>query len=211
MESAGKTAPVVLAQDVAVELGSPRRASVNMTLWTSDAKLVEDGLATLIGPDLNQANGQELDYAQVVMVGLGPAAEADPFKLDAGQYLGRRLPGVMARMVPGRLWLRASEDALAAGADFSLLAAALMEAAREAAGGESVVECCFITRDRASVEGLAGLASEASILSGEHKKIALGVDGDYECEELDCDSCDERPVCDQIREAVTIKRRRRDE
>jgi hypothetical protein len=57
------------------------------------------------------------------------------------------------------------------------------------------------------VEALSQVSTEAAILSGRHKKLVLGVDGEVECRELNCETCDEKPVCDGLRDIV-IKRRR---
>jgi len=202
---------IVLAEDTAVELGCPSRASVNAVIWTRAGREINDGRVSLIGPDLPHLTGAERDYAQIVMLGLTPEAELDPFQLESPQYLTRRLPGVMARMIPGRLWLRGSREAMAQGLDFALIGGALRRAYLELAQGIAGVETIFVTQDRETVERFSPLASEAKILAGQHRKVALAASGDYECEELNCESCDEKPVCDQIREVVTIKRRQRQE
>lgn len=205
-ERSGRDRAIVLAEDTAVELGAPGKASQNAVLWTRDPEKVTDGRVTLIGPDLQDLAGESKDYAQVVMLTIEPEAEADLFKLESAQYLTRLLPGVMARMVPGRLWLRTSRDAVSTGLGFALIASAMRESLLKT-GGVSGVQMLFVTRDREAVEAFSGAAAEAGILAGRHKKIMLGADGDYECEELNCESCDEKPVCDRIREVVTIRRR----
>ena len=200
---------IVLAEDTAVELGPPKRASMNAVLWTNEPGLVNDGRVLLIGPDLAEVQGQERDYAQIMMLELEPGADADLFKLESIQYLSRRLPGVMARMMPGRLWLRVSKQAMKEGLCFPLLSGAFRESYQEQVPGVCKVESLFVTRDRSSVERFSALASEAKILSGQHKKIMLAADGEYECEDLDCGTCDDKEVCDEIREVVTIRRKKR--
>ncbi|MBW2527774.1 MAG: hypothetical protein JRI23_26575 [Deltaproteobacteria bacterium] len=46
-------------------------------------------------------------------------------------------------------------------------------------------------------------------MAGHHKKLSLGVDGELECSDLDCDSCDEQEVCDSLRDVIIKRRRRR--
>jgi hypothetical protein len=65
----------------------------------------------------------------------------------------------------------------------------------------------FVTSSNDDVQALAQIATEAGILAGRHKKLVLGVDGDVECFELNCKTCDEKPVCDSLRDIV-IKRRK---
>ena len=56
------------------------------------------------------------------------------------------------------------------------------------------------------MESLTQIAVEADILSGHHKKLILGADGKIECSELNCEICDEKPVCDNLRD-IAIKGR----
>jgi CO dehydrogenase/acetyl-CoA synthase beta subunit len=201
---------IVLAEETAVELGSPGRASVNVMVWTDEPGRIQDGRVTLIGPDLSRMAGSDHDYAQVVMLEVEPDTNIDVFRLETVQYLSGKVPGMMARMIPGRLWIRISERAMEKGHGFDIIGGALRETylgIKGVAGVESV----FVTRDRETVERFSAVASEAKILTGRHKKIALGVDGDYECDELNCESCDDKEVCDDIREVVVIRRRKRRE
>jgi hypothetical protein len=46
------------------------------------------------------------------------------------------------------------------------------------------------------------------VLSGQHRKLVLREQGVAECDDLDCDSCDERDVCDALRD-VTVRYRKR--
>lgn len=208
MGSAGKGGEIILAADTSVELGSPSRASSHAVIWTREPGLVRHGRISRAGPDISESAGKELDYAQIVLAAIGEG-EPDPFKLESIQFLTRRLPGLMARSIPGRLWLRVSHRAVEAGLDFAVLGTALGAAFQEEVPEVIGVECLFVTSSHECLSLFTGLASEARIYSGRHKKVALGDSGDYECEELNCDDCDEKPVCDRIREVVIIRRKSR--
>ena len=67
-------------------------------------------------------------------------------------------------------------------------------------------EVVFVTSSSDDVNALSQISTEVNILAGRHKKLALGVDGEVECQDLNCDTCDEQPVCDSLRDIV-IKRR----
>ena len=75
--------------------------------------------------------------------------------------------------------------------------------------GVEGVEVVFVTSSSADVEALSQISTEASILAGRHKKLVLGVDGEVECRELNCETCDEQPVCDSLRDIVIKRRSRR--
>jgi CO dehydrogenase/acetyl-CoA synthase beta subunit len=128
----------------------------------------------------------------------------DPFELETTQYLPNRLPGFMARTVPGRLWVRFSKQALDSGFRMHTLGSALLAAFRmdfpEVTGAEVLLAT-------AEVERLDQVAAEFKVLSGQHRKLVLVEDGVYECEDLNCDSCDQKEVCDALKD-ITVRYRK---
>ncbi len=199
---------VVLAANTQVELGHPATASCTLLLLTHDPAQVVSGRVTRIGPDLDALDPDARHaFAQVVMLAADPDASLDPFELDSAQYLFNRLPGYMVRSVPGRLWVRISRRGFEAGLRLTTVGAALIDTYLTEFEGVQACEVLFVTASDADVEALLPLHTEAEILAGKHKKLALGLDGEVECRELDCDTCEEKPVCDTLRDVV-IKRRR---
>lgn len=202
---------VVLGADVALELGHPATASLSLLLSTQRPALVQHRRLSLLGPDLSASPppAGRLPFGQVVMLALGgPGPAPDPFELDSAQLLIHRLPGYMVRSVPGRLWVRISRAGRAAGLCFATVAQALIAAYTGDFVAVTAVEVLFITQSAADVEALAPIALEADVLSRRHKKLYLSPDGDLECTELGCDSCDEKPVCDDLRDIVRQRRAR---
>lgn len=198
---------VILGEDVAVELGHPSTASQALVLLSHRPELVRDGRISIVGPDLDaMEEGGRHPFAQVVMLSVKPGETPDPFETDNTQYLMHRLSGYMVRSVPGRLWVRISKAGRAAGLTLRTVGSALIAAYTndfEAIEGAEVV---FVTSSADDVNALSQISTEVNILSGRHKKLALGVDGEVECQDLNCDTCDEQPVCDSLRDIV-IKRR----
>jgi hypothetical protein len=199
---------MVMAADTAVELGSPQCLSLNAVLWTNEEDLVNDNAFWLLGDDLGEL-GPRGDYAQFVLLQIEAGRGPDPFEMESAQYLIRRLPGLMSRAIPGKLWFRISKSALRRNLDFSLIAAALLRAYKEEITGVIAVESVFVTSNKAHIEELKGLAMEARVIAGLHQKVSLGADGNYECNEFNCSNCDNQPVCDQIRKIATIRKKSR--
>ena len=209
-EKRGGRAEVVLSEDVARELGHPSTASRAVLLVTFDPALVRNGNMTIVGPDVNEI--QERGHhplAQVVLLAVSQERIPDPFALENAQYLMNRLPGYMVRSVPGKLWVRFSKKALQEGVTLRTVGSALMAAYNGDFEGVLATEVVFITSSPQDVEALDLVASEADILSGRHKKLVLGVDGEVECLELNCETCDEKPVCDDLRDIVIKHRAKR--
>ena len=200
-------AEVILADDVAVELGHPSTSSRAMALVSRDAGLVHAGRISIVGPDLDGLEpGGRNPFAQVVLIAVRAGRMPDPFDVESAQYLIHRLPGYMVRSVPGRLWVRVSRAGRDGGLDLKTVGSALIAAYGCDFEEVEAAEVVFVTSCPEDVEALSQIATEANILAGRHKKLALGVDGEIECRELACDTCEEKPACDSLRDIV-IKRR----
>jgi CO dehydrogenase/acetyl-CoA synthase beta subunit len=191
---------VVVGEDVGAELGQPGAISHAMVLTTTKKDLVEDGRVRCAGPDLDQAAGP---YAQVVMLSHN-GDPPDPFELETTQYRPNRLPGFMARTVPGRLWVRFSKQALSDGLRLHTLGSALVAAFRMDFPQVTGVEVLLATSD---VEQLDQVAAEFKVKSGQHRKLVLVEDGVYDCEDLNCESCDQKEVCDALKD-ITVRYRK---
>ena len=199
---------LVLASDVAVELGHPSTASQAFILLTTQKGIVHHRRISRLGPDFAQMPvGEKRPFGQVVMLALQPDASPDPFELEGVQFLINRLPGYMVRSIPGRLWVRVSKEGRRTGLTLTTVAKALFGAFLQDFPEVEAIEIFFVTSSAADVESLAPLALEASVVSGRHKKLVLSPDGELDCAELTCETCDEKPVCDDLRDILRHRRR----
>ena len=207
----GKGRPeVILAEDVHVELGHPSLASLAMVLTTYDENLLEHGRISLAGPELRQMKpGSRQAFAQIILLALDRNAMPDPFELENAQYLMHRLPGYMVRSVPGRLWVRVGRNQYNRGLDLHTVGSALVKAYSDDFKGVIKAETVFVTMGKGEILQLEPAATEAKVLAGRHKKLVLGVDGSIECNELNCEECEEKPVCDNLRDVVVRRRKQR--
>lgn len=195
---------VVVGDEVGAELGQPGAVSHAMVLTTGDRSLVEDGRVRCVGPDLDQDPGGARPYAQVVMLAHNGENPPDPFDLETTQYLPNRLPGFMARTVPGRLWVRFSKQALGGGFRLHTLGSALIAAFRMDFPAVTGAEVLLATME---VERLDGVAAEYKVLSGQHRKLVLVEDGVYDCADLNCEDCEDKDTCDALRD-ITVRYRK---
>lgn len=205
-------AEIILADETARELGHPATASRALLLMTFAPDLVCHGRVSLLGPDLKaMESGKRYPFAQIVLLAVKPGQVPDPFELENAQFLMNRLPGYMVRSVPGRLWVRISKQGLDRGLTLPAVGAALVAVYAGEFPGVEKAEVIFITSTREDVEALDPIAAEADILSGRHKKLVLGLDGAVECRELTCETCEEKPACDSLRDVVIKHRQTRRE
>ena len=198
---------VVVGPDVGVELGRPGTASHALVLTTYDPALVDDGLVQCAGRDLAPEPKAGLAVAQVVVLALEPGALPNPHELEATGYLANRVPGYMTRTVPGRLWVRVSRGLLDRGFNLASLGFVLLAAFKMDFDEVKKAEVLLVAGDEGLVRRLDSLVAEHKVLSGRHMKLVLTEEGVYDCPDLDCESCDEKPTCDALKDVAVRYRR----
>jgi len=68
-----------------------------------------------------------------------------------------------------------------------------------------------VTSSSEDVEGLKGIAAEVHKERSEslNRRFKMQADGTYECtsEYVDCRSCPDEPVCDEVRDLIRLRRK----
>ena len=203
----GANPGILLRSDTAVELGNPEAGSCAGLLWTDDPSLVDDGAVTLLGPDLDAADGCSLPFAQLVLVAGHDLTEEDHEALVQSQHASDRIEGYMARSTSEYVWSRVSHDALARGFDFEVLGRALLHLVKTAAPRPVSAEVVFVTTSRDDVVRLGDRAARAREIGREIANELWRQRGfDLDCD-FDCGSCSDQDVCDDIRDVIAATRR----
>ncbi len=203
----GSPPTVILKEDTFTELGNPVKGSASMVLWTRQVELVRDGLIIRLGPDIPEAEGRSLAFGQVILLGASRMQESDLGSLERASNLGSRLEGYMIRHVPRKLWSRVSREAAAQGFCFETLGRALMAHYKSTFALLERVEVLFVTTSKADVEKLERIGLQAKGKALSIRKLNRTREGIYECEELNCETCPEKEVCDTIREVLVIRKK----
>jgi CO dehydrogenase/acetyl-CoA synthase beta subunit len=202
---------VILRGDTFVELGSPDTSSCAFMLWTDNPALVRDGKVTLIGPDIQESEGTSLPFAQVLMLGGTELGTEEHSALEQNQYIADQIEGYMLRSTPERMWGRVSKDVATKGFDFGMLGKALMAIFKTAVPKVQAMEIVFITSDKEDVQQLNSIAEQVRMISKDIVRETWLVRG-YDVLECtfgwDCNSCSYKPVCDEIREVITVRKKK---
>lgn len=196
----------ILGADVALEFGKPGASSVVTTLVATTDD-VTDGLITLAGPTDPLAAGTSLPLGVLVLARAQGVTAIDCYGLRHAAVRIDGLDGVSVRAMPGRLWVRVSRDAAARGVGPVAFAQAIYAACRRVNGVEAIE--VFLACDDELVRVLEPVATIAAAQTGEHVRLKWNEFGDLECNSMDCRSCDEAPVCDQLRQVMKIRGKRR--
>jgi CO dehydrogenase/acetyl-CoA synthase beta subunit len=202
----GRRGNVVLKADTAVELGSPTDASVAFLLWTGRATLVRDGVVTLVGPDVGDADAAELPYARVVLLAVSGCSEERWCDLHRELELvrfGLDLDGYMMRAVSQRAreWSRISRRAVETGFSLLTMGAQLYRLYRSAPHVDAA-EVLLVTSSGDDVRRLAPIAEQAIRRVAALDKMSAEL-------ELACDTCEYRDVCSEVEDLRRLRRARR--
>lgn len=195
---------IILKEDTWVELGNPKTASSAFVLWTDDLGLVDDGLITLIGPDIGDVNEGYLPFGQIILVGGSGIKPKHYGKLRESQYVDD-LKGYMIRAVPQRqrVWSRVSKETVEKGFSFETLGRVLMNNFKSKFPQVDAVEVVFVTSSSEDVKELGNIAEavwgiwkEKTIKKGERRIIPM----------YNCDSCENKEICEEIWKMLALRR-----
>lgn len=202
---------IILRGDTFAELGSPDAGSCAFPLWTNDLSLIRDGAVTLIGPGVQESGGASLPFGQVLIIGGKDIGTEEHSALEQNQYVSDQIEGYMVRSVPGRMWSRVSRDAAGKGFDFEILGKSLMAVFKLKMPKIEAMEIIFVTSGKEDLEPLNEIARQVQQISKNIVReawLAKGYDI-LECTlDVDCGSCSSKPVCDDIREVVKVRKKK---
>jgi hypothetical protein len=117
------------------------------------------------------------------------------------------MKGYMLRSVPNRIWARVSHEAAHSGFSLERLGMRLYGALMKQCSGVTGVAIFFVTSSKEDVAELGALVQPARDTLAKIQTYTRLPDGSYECSTgLDCTECPEKPVCDNIREVITIRK-----
>jgi CO dehydrogenase/acetyl-CoA synthase beta subunit len=200
---------VILRSDTFLELGSPEAGSCAFVLWTNDPSLVNDGRTTVIGPSIQESPGASLPFGQVLIVGGPELGQQDHSALEQSQFISDQIEGYMIRSASGRMWSRVSKEAAGKGFCFDTLGRALMSIFKTQVPKVKSAEVIFVTSSKEDVQLLDDIGSQIREIG---KNIvretwkARGIDL-LECTfGGDCNSCQSKSVCDDIRDVLALRK-----
>ena len=207
----GANPGIILRGDTFLELGNPTAGSCSCLLWTDDPSLIRDGRITLLGPDIPESAGASLPFGQVLMLAGERLLPMDHERLQQVPIIGDQVEGYMVRSAAENIWSRVSRSAAERGFDFEVLGKALLSLAKSDTRGITAMEILFVTASKQAVKDLSSIALSSKTVGSEILKETWKERGyDVDCQ-LDCASCHDEDVCDEIRDVlVTIKKKARE-
>lgn len=202
----GANPGIILRSDTFLELGNPAAGSAAFFLFTGDNTLVKNGRITVIGPDIPESEGASLPFGQVLIIGGESLSAKDYDTLTYAGFIGDMIEGYMVRSFNRNLWSRVGKTAAAQGFNFAMLGRALMWIYRKAQPAIESMEIIFVTSGADDVKALEEIALQVQKIAREIVRENWKVKGvDIDCS-LDCNTCSDKPVCDDIKEVLNIRK-----
>lgn len=202
---------LILRGDTYVEMGSPEAGSCAFLLYTNNASLIRDGKITLIGPDIPESSAASLPFAQIMLVGGANLGDVEYEAMDQLQYISDQVEGYMVRSGFQRMWSRVSKDAVAKGFNFETLGRALMTIFKSEEPKVQAVEVVFITSSKEDFVPLADMMAEVQVIGKDittQNWKAKGIDLADCTVGVDCGSCGDQGVCDDIRKVTKARKKK---
>ena len=166
-------------------------------LVTENLDLVNDGVITLIGPDIPEVCGS-LPFAQILLIASNELQDEDYRKINSFQY-ELELKGYMIKAVPSSLniWSRVSKESANNGLSLEILGKVIIDSYKSKFNIPSI-EIVFVTSSKEDVEELRDLHHKViRIISAMNKMI--------EEMSFDCSSCEYVDVCGDTRKLGALR------
>lgn len=188
---------IVLRRDTGLELGGPCAESFSLLLWTNDARLVEDGRITSIGPDFTERAQDWMPLGKIVIVCGADFDETNAYDRFVEMSLAAyevSLKGYMMRTAYQDMheWVRISTRALESGLGLHVAGRAVLDACKNN-NYVKAAELVTVTSKNRDVKELRDVSQDAVDYINAMRKMA---------EEMtfDCNTCQYQSVCDGVSE-----------
>lgn len=201
----------LLKEDIFVELGPPDHESVAFIAITRSSHELQDGLITVIGPDISDSAEKSLNFGQVILFEGRNLKDLEYREMERELFHLKNLEGFMIRAIPNKLWCRVSKDVGQRGFSFETLGKALMIMYKQRFPSIDRMEILFMTsessRDFLELKVLGSEVRKPFIeqystqLKSRLTEIAEKKRDDCD-NPWDCSECDFLQVCDEVRDIV---------
>ncbi len=201
---------VVMDEDTAIELGSPQTDSISRVLLTNRPGFVgrSDGNRIWIGgKDLDKIKSRSVSFLQLILLELEANTDPTDSNLHRLKNLTNKIPGYMTRTVPEKIWIRVHKRLLKKGFSLYSLGQCLYQNYKDSIDGLKKIDIILAADAPELVNKFKPICVAAKIISDENRKLKWEEDGVVSCEDLNCNSCEEQPTCDTLRDIVVKKKR----
>lgn len=195
---------IVLARDTAIELGGPATEALSLVLWTDMKGLIGDEMGSRILISENPAPAeikQPVSFMQIILVELEKNSTPPELHLKKLINLSKHLPGFMTLSASETIWVRVHKKKKNRFSFYSM-AQCIFKRYSEELPYFKKMDIVLAAGQPWLISRFKPLANAAKIISEINKKATWENEGIVSCDEPACDICDQKPVCDALRDLI---------
>ena len=117
---------IILQEETRVELGGVNKKSFLIIYPLNELSFIDHNKITLIGPEINQRTGPNLDFGMFILIGCARLTEKEFNSLRRFSFISDGIEGFLIRSIPRRFWCRINAEVMKKGFSFELLGNAIM-------------------------------------------------------------------------------------
>lgn len=185
---------LILSKDAAFEMGANRLPSVSYSCVTTSKELIEKDEILLYGSDLNEIK-EDVPFARIAFLNINDLDDDEAYKAIKNlEYVKYDIipKGYMIRAssFDKREQVRVSKEAISKGINFEIIGNAYINKLKEQEL-VNAVRMIFITQNIPQFKKLTEYANKIDAITQTFNHVLNNMN-------LDCQSCNLKPICDEV-------------
>ena len=195
---------IILKEETSLELGGINKKSFSLVYPYYEIDHIQDGIITLIGPEINEISDQSIDFGIFVLIGSIKISEKEFDALRHLSFISSGIEGFMIRTIPRRFWCRISEK-VRKKLSFELLGKAIISLYKQHFKELiTSIEIIFINSYPELIDEFIEISSDIRKYidlkwKDKIEKWKKRIDCDYDWE---CDACPYYDTCEEVKEVL---------
>ena len=200
---------IILKEETSLELGGINKKSFSLVYPYYEIDYIQDGIITLIGPEINEISDQSIDFGIFVLIGSTKISEKEFDALRHLSFISSGIEGFMIRTIPRRFWCRISEK-VRKKLSFELLGKAIIYLYKQHFKELiTSIEVIFINSYPKLIDEFIEISSDIRKYidlrwKDKIEKWKKRIDCDYDWE---CNVCPYYDTCEEVKEVLEERRK----
>jgi CO dehydrogenase/acetyl-CoA synthase beta subunit len=197
---------IILDENVGIELGSPEDPVVKSIIYVEDVNIIHNSRITLIGKDLPEISAPSCKFGFLILIGGKNISSTDINKIQRSVFLSNTVEGIFEKQSGRKSWYQITQKLLEQKLSFFHIGSALINLIKQEYHDKiHAIELIMVTNDDQLLNYFREIHKVSRIESIKQfqekiktiQKLRLDCDFDWECS-----ICDNKEICDQVRDMI---------
>jgi len=200
---------IILEKETQIELGGINNYSTSVIYPISDKNCIQDGKISLIGPDIQEIQENNIDFGQIIIVAGEKISKSHYTNIQRLQFISDSIEGFMIRSIPRRFWCRISKEVIEKGFSFKILGNSMIYLFKQQFPAIiEAVEIIFISKNKQNIQKFEPVISKIRDIYKKNWKKKIEewkkkVDCNYDWV---CDVCPYNKTCYNISDIYELRK-----